>query len=243
VRLKLTLPIHRGEGRQLLAFVFGAHRPEPVGEPPANYRPFAPRQNPHTCPQPRHRAGDMRQRPYTTLPTSQGLVSRPRLATGKIVPRTAQPISIPGLTPVAHNAPPDARLARLGELEEDPAETTMAMPQIGDLDLLVYGAFEDRLVLVDVSSEQLLRAAHDTTLRTTQAGLQWLEEASREFDRKADELFPPTPPRIPQFEDIAVPFATGRRRAPSEERRPSVAGLFPALPAAPARHALPGGAK
>ena len=54
----------------------------------------------------------------------------------------------------------------------------------------------------------------------------------------------PTPPRIPHFDDLKrAQFATGQHRAPSAERRPSVAGLFPALPAAPARHALPGGAK
>lgn len=238
MRLKFTLPRLTGESRQLLAFVFGSHRPEPVGEPSAHCRPFVPPQHG----QHRRPPGDMRQRPCTTAPTNHRVETRrvPALPLGRIVPRGPRPATVSGLTPVAHTAPPDDRLAR--QLSEDLAETTMAMPAVTDLDLLVYGTFEDRLVLVDTSLARLLTAAHDTALRTTQAGLQWLDEASRRFDRMADELFPPQPPRVPQFDDICAPFATGRRRAPGADR-PTVAGLFPALPAAPARHALPGGAK
>lgn len=224
MRLKLTRP-HLGENhRQLLAFVFGSHRPEPVGEPPTGYRPFEPRQ-----------------RPYTPVPTSHRVDARriPSISRGRIMPRGPQPTSVPGLVPAAHAAPPDELLD--AGLTGDP-ETTMAMPLIGDLDMLVYGTYEDRLVLVDTSIGKLLRAAHATTRRELRENMDWFTAASEKFDRMADELFPPTPPRIPQFDDICAPFATGRRRAPGADR-PTVAGLFPALPAAPARHALTGGEK
>ncbi len=61
-----------------------------------------------------------------------------------------------------------------------------------------------------------------------------------------DELIPPlrpAPPRIPHFDDLkAAQFAPGRRRAPLPWalESPKLAAM---LPAAPARHALPGGEK
>lgn len=244
MRLKFNLPVHRsepsgshrGERRQLLAFLIGREHAEPGPDsaPPANYKPFEPRQNPRTCPTPRRAAGDMRQRPYTTLPTSTGLERKPRLAVGRILPRTAAPTMVPGLTPVAHSAPPDELLA-------EAAETTMAMPKLVDLDL-IDGTYQDRLALVDTSVAQLLAAAHATTLGAAEYHRECIDRECEHMDRLFDELFPPTPPRIPQFEDIKVPFASGRRRGPLAIGQ-ETAKLAAMLPAAPARHALPGGAK
>lgn len=52
----------------------------------------------------------------------------------------------------------------------------------------------------------------------------------------------PTPPRIPHFDDLKVQFAAGQHRGPLAIGQ-DTAGLVAMLPAAPARHALPGGAK
>jgi hypothetical protein len=164
VKWKLTLP-SRDECRQLLAYVFGSHTPEPDPEPPANYRPYVPQHGGSRAPA----------RRYTTAPTKTPLdkaVAR-KLLIGRVtlsIERRARPAAAAGLTPAAHTAPPADRLA-------------LEVPTL------------------------------------------------------------PTPPRIPHFDDLKAQFATGRRRGTAAHDLTSVAGLYPALPAPPARHALPGGAK
>jgi len=130
--------------------------------------------------------------------------------------------------------------------------------------------FEKRLALSAASTERLVHAARETTAAVVEIHREVIEHEIDELDAHYYRLFPeaaalifpphaattpaggmdraPAPPLAllapapSRYDDVAVPFATGRRRAPAAQRQ-SVAGLFPALPAAPARHALPGGAK
>jgi hypothetical protein len=127
----------------------------------------------------------------------------------------------------------------------------MAMPRVIDFS----EPFEARLELVDAAVKQRLRDAYETAADATGLFLEQLEREQLEFDAHFYQLFPeavvqvfgaawrpaPAGPTLPQVDGVTVPFAPGRRRAVSD--RQSVEGLYPALPCAPARHALPGGVR
>jgi hypothetical protein len=155
--------------------------------------------------------------------------------------QTRPPAPTSGLAPVAHSAPPASRL-----WPADDVESTMAMPKLVDLDDAIDFPFEARLACVTLAVEQGLHAVHEAAASAVDYHLECWSEARDRFDDFAVRLWRddpvPVAASVAVYGDVPVPFATGRRRAPAPER-PSVAGLFPALPTAPARHALPGGAK
>lgn len=246
------LPRSRVSVWELLAFVLGVHESQRLDDGPEPVRPVqaaaagtshAPRP-----PRPGAVAGPVRLR--APLRITAVHLHRDR-RTGP-----TQAVRAAGLAPAAHTAPPRERLAwSAGDVD-----STMAMPRI-DLDRMVDGPFEDRLAAVTFAVDRGLHAVHENAVGAVDYHLECWKQQRDRFDDFAIQLWrdepepvaapcapscapaATAPPDVARYEDVPVPFATGRRRRAPGPQRPTVAGLFPALPAAPARHALPGGSR